>query len=182
MAGAAPVGDATAAAAFGQAVAIDGDTVIVGASGGNKDTVYVFGRSGLNWSLKQQVAGSQVAGSNDDDFGASLAISGNRFVVGRPKSSDGGDAVIYERATSASQWTEVTTHLTASDRQANEAFAASGRYACNRYQGHRSRYLQIDEPDSGRRSAGRTHWCVERSQSCQGNRQSQSDRHRGGQQ
>ena len=118
-------GDVTPDATFGQAVAIAGDTVIVGASGGDKDSVYVFGRSGESWSLKQTFA-------SNGDFGGSLAISGNRFVVGRPQSSNGGEAVIYERPTSASQWTEVTTHLTASDRQLNEAFGTSVAMIGNR--------------------------------------------------
>ncbi len=81
---------------FGGAVAIDGDTVVVGATGedsrattvngsqaddgdGN-GAAYVFTRSGSTWS---QQAYLKAANTNDfDDFGVSVAVSGDSVVVG----------------------------------------------------------------------------------------------------
>ncbi len=82
---------------FGSAVAIDGDTLVVGApnedsgssgvngnqsdnSGNDVGTVYVFVRSGGTWTQQ-----AYLKASNPDDldtFGTSVAISGNTIVVG----------------------------------------------------------------------------------------------------
>lgn len=82
---------------FGSAVAIDGDTLVVGApnedsgssgvngnqsdnSGNDVGTVYVFVRSGGIWTQQ-----AYLKASNPDDldtFGTSVAISGNTIVVG----------------------------------------------------------------------------------------------------
>ena len=62
---------------FGQAVAIDGDTVVVGApgddghSGDNTGAVYVFTRSGSTWSLEQEIV--------DKSSGFDNLSSGDRF-------------------------------------------------------------------------------------------------------
>ncbi len=80
---------------FGSSVAVSGDTVVVGAPGEDSFTgsqsdntqpeagaAYVFVRSGSIWSqqayLKQAFPGFQ------DQFGASVAIDGERIVVGAP--------------------------------------------------------------------------------------------------
>ena len=71
---------------FGVSVAISGETVVVGASrddgaaGGNQGSAYVFVRSGGAWSLQQKLEASDAAA--DDEFGFSVAISGETVVVG----------------------------------------------------------------------------------------------------
>ncbi len=70
---------------FGQAVATDGETVIVGASGDNEvgtsaGAVYLYRKIAGVWSLQQLLLASDA--ETFDNFGRSLAISGSTLVVG----------------------------------------------------------------------------------------------------
>lgn len=84
---------------FGHAVAIAGDTVVVGAwgedstaTGINGDetatraqesgAAYVFVRSGANWTQQAYLKASNTGA--DDKFGRAVAISGDTIVVGAP--------------------------------------------------------------------------------------------------
>ncbi len=82
---------------FGQAVAIAGDTIVIGAPGENghgladatTDTTwsgaaYVFVRSGTNWT--QQAYLKAMNPSNSALFGGSVAISGETIVIGSASS------------------------------------------------------------------------------------------------
>lgn len=76
---------------FGTAVAIDGNTVAVGApfdddDGDNSGSVHVFVRSGTTWS-RQQVLAAPGA-SAGDLFGEAVDLRGDRLVVGAPGTSD----------------------------------------------------------------------------------------------
>jgi hypothetical protein len=82
---------------FGTSVAIDGDTLVVGASGesssatgvngnGNDNgaffsgAAYVFVRNGTNWTQQAYLKASNTGA--DDQFGWSVAVSGDTVVVG----------------------------------------------------------------------------------------------------
>lgn len=82
---------------FGSAVALDGDTLVIGTtredsaasgingnqsdnSGNNVGAVYVFVRSGGIWTQQAYLKASNP--DNIDSFGTSVAISGNTIVVG----------------------------------------------------------------------------------------------------
>ena len=71
---------------FGYSVALDGDTALVGAArddvGANTDqgSAYVFTRSGTTWRLQQKLTASDGAAS--DQFGSSVALSGDTALVG----------------------------------------------------------------------------------------------------
>ncbi|MFZ4985094.1 MAG: FISUMP domain-containing protein [Blastocatellia bacterium] len=84
---------------FGHAVAIAGDTVVVGAWGEdstaigingdetatrapNSGAAYVFVRSGANWTQQAYLKASNTGA--DDNFGRAVAISGDTIVVGAP--------------------------------------------------------------------------------------------------
>jgi len=72
---------------FGSAVAIDGDTAVVG--GDDTAAAYVFTRPSSGWSGATQTAVlTPVANgsASPSEFGASVAISGNTIVVGAPGS------------------------------------------------------------------------------------------------
>jgi hypothetical protein len=85
---------------FGGSVALDDDTVAVGAPGRN--AVFVYTRSGTTWSLQQQV-GPGLAGG--DHFGTSVALDGTTLVVGADgEDSNVGAAHVFVR--SGSTWTE----------------------------------------------------------------------------
>ena len=73
---------------FGYSVGIDGDTAIIGAAfddfGVNADqgSAYIFERSGTTWTQKQQLIDS--SGAAGDKFGGSVAVSGDKVIVGAP--------------------------------------------------------------------------------------------------
>ena len=116
---------------FGASVAIDGDTVVVGAwqdtVGSNffQGSAYVFTRSGSTWTQQAQLVASDGAG--DDHFGISVAVSGNTAVVGAYNddvgaNGDQGSAYVFTR--SGSTWTQ-QAQLTASDGASNDLFGQS---------------------------------------------------------
>src|SRR5215475_6340400 len=83
------VSDVSPLANFGGAMAISGDTVVIGArfhdgaAGIDQGTAYVFVRSGGGaWTQQQRLEPSFAA--EDSRFGASVAISGDTAVVGAP--------------------------------------------------------------------------------------------------
>ncbi|HEV3470553.1 MAG TPA: thrombospondin type 3 repeat-containing protein [Pyrinomonadaceae bacterium] len=106
-------GDALAGDRFGSAVAIDGDTIAVGAmfadvgAAGNAGKVYVFTRSGSTWTEQQQLTASDFKSS--DNLGASVAIDGDTIAAGAnsydlPGVLDAGAAYVFVRA--GGVWTE----------------------------------------------------------------------------
>jgi FG-GAP repeat len=100
---------------FGAAVAVGGDTAIVGASGndGSRGAAYVFTRSGGMWSLQQKIHAS--GGAAGDQLGSTAALAGETVVLGAPGSdSQRGAGYAFVRAGSA--WSE-QQKLTAGDGQ-----------------------------------------------------------------
>ena len=121
---AAPDGDAENA--FGWSVAISGSTVVVGnGDNPNSGAVYVFVRSGTNWSQQAQLTAD---GSTDDWFGYSVAISGSTAVVGAVQGSAStpapGSGVVYAFVRSGTTWSQ-QAELTAADSNVNDAFGWS---------------------------------------------------------
>ena len=81
--------DATAGDEFGGAVAVSGDTVVIGAAeeGLNEGTVYVFVRNGSTWSQQAFLKASNA--QRDDEFGHAVAISGDTIVIGSIEEDSG---------------------------------------------------------------------------------------------
>ena len=83
---------------FGYAVAVSGDTMVVGASQADLSTpfpdvaqagsAYVFVRNGNDWELQAQLAASNP--DQYDNFGWSVAIDGDTVVVGAPNERGNG--------------------------------------------------------------------------------------------
>jgi len=91
---------------FGYAVAIDGDTAVVGAendlvNGQTPGVAYIFTFDGINWVQQQRLGGLNVTGA---DFGKSVAIDGDTVVVGSPGEGSGGSITVFTR--NGSIWTE----------------------------------------------------------------------------
>lgn len=113
---------------FGQAVALDGDTLAVGAPFAAlgeqfilplRGAVYIFTRSGGQWTFRQKLSASP-SGSLDE-FGAALALDGDRLLVGAPaadpaEEEDAGAAYLFERVDGV--WSQQAV-LSASYPQAN---------------------------------------------------------------
>jgi hypothetical protein len=108
---------------FGDAVAISGSTAVVGAPGKSSNTgaAYVFVRSGTAWS--EQAKLTDPHGVANDDFGASVAISGSTALVGASGKNSGTGAA-YAFARSGTAWSRQAT-LKASDGAAGNNFGAS---------------------------------------------------------
>ena len=89
---------------FGFSVAIDGDTAVVGAPSENgiaadSGAAYVFFRDGGAWSEQGYLKASNAGIT--DEFGTSVAVSGNTVVVGAPLenggAADAGAAYVFVR-------------------------------------------------------------------------------------
>jgi len=116
---------------FGSAVALSGDTALVGVDrddvGTNIDqgSAYVFTRSGTTWSQQGKLTASD--GAAYDNFGYSMVISGDTALVGAwfddvgPNSNQGS---AYVFTVSGTTWSE-QAHLTASDGASNDNFGTS---------------------------------------------------------
>ena len=87
---------------FGRSVAVSGDTIIVGAPGHNSYTgiayIYKYQRES-NTFIKQASLSTSEGTAND--FGWSVAISGDTVIVGAPDdNSDSGSAYIFKEKVS----------------------------------------------------------------------------------
>ena len=114
--------DAALGDVFGENVAIDGDTVVVGARGDNNVTgaAYVF-RASDGEQLAKLTATDGAAG---DHFGHSVAIDGDTVVVGaRGVNSVTGAAYVFHTTDGWDTHTEIK--LTASDGASEDLFGQS---------------------------------------------------------
>lgn len=116
---------------FGIAVAIDGNTAVVGAFaadvGGNSNqgAAYVFTRSGGTWSETQKLTADD--GAAEDEFGLAVAVSGTTVFVGAPYAGIDGNAeqgAVYVFDGSGGSWNQVQK-LTANDGAGGDQFGLS---------------------------------------------------------
>ncbi|MBI4660133.1 MAG: HYR domain-containing protein [Verrucomicrobia bacterium] len=122
--------------AFGAAVAIAGDTIVVGDKfddGRNTDagaaTVYV--RSGTTWAPQQALTASDAA--RGDLLGSAVAIDGDTIVVGSPWHTDSatGAGSAYVFARSGTTWTQ-SHKLTPNPAEGFANFGSSIAVSANR--------------------------------------------------
>jgi hypothetical protein len=123
--------DGAAKDSFGHSVAVSSRTVVVGASlktfGSNtlQGAAYVFVPSGDKWSQQTEVTASD--GTENDQLGDSIAVSGGTIVAGAPghtidsNTYQGAAYVFVQSGTSWSQQAE----LTASDGAKTDSFGGS---------------------------------------------------------
>ena len=117
---------------FGWSVAIDGDTAVVGAylddeSAVDSGSAYVFTRSDDVWTQETKLI--SVDSAANDQFGNSVAISGDNILVGAALNDDNGSAsgsaYVFEKPvtgwTSASPLIE-SAKLMSSDGTADDSF------------------------------------------------------------
>ena len=120
--------DAEFAGEFGISVGISGDTIMVGMEpiGQNPGgTVYVFVRSGTSWTEHAKLTGGDTEAQ--DNFGASISLSGDVAVIGanyddHAGGQDAGSVYVFVR--SGTSWVE-EAKLTASDSAAFDRFGNS---------------------------------------------------------
>ena len=85
---------------LGYAVAVSGDTAIVGAirsntTGKDSGAAYIFVRNGELWTQQAKLVGDNT--EPRDNFGFSVAVGGDIVVVGSPNNTSTGSAYIFER-------------------------------------------------------------------------------------
>jgi FG-GAP repeat protein len=109
---------------FGQSVALDGDTAVIGApqylNFGN-GAAYVFTRSGGGWSESQKLTADDGVGR--DQFGISVAVAGSDVLVGAYGIAFYQGAA-YAFAESGGSWAQ-TQKLVADDASQNADFGVS---------------------------------------------------------
>lgn len=115
--------DSTSDDDFGGAVAVDGDTAVVGApvqevaGETNQGAAYVYVRNGMTWTEQAKLLGSDSDAL--DHFGSSVAIAGDTIVVG---GNIGNVAYVFVR--NGTNWTE-QAKLTAAGIGSVDNFGAS---------------------------------------------------------
>ncbi len=123
--------DGTFNDAFGSTAAVDGSTVVVGAprasdpNGYRSGAVYAFERAGGEWSQRARLVPED--GDEQDGFGAAVAMSDSRVVVGAPGDEDpngelAGSAYVFERT--GGQWTR-EAKLVPEDGDARDGFGTA---------------------------------------------------------
>jgi len=114
---------------FGRSVALSGDTALLGAHlddgpNTNQGSAHVFARSGTTWTHQAKLVASD--GAPNDNFGGSVALSGDTVLVGAyaddSPNTDQGSAYIFTRG--GTIWTE-QAKLVSADGGANDRFALS---------------------------------------------------------
>ena len=113
---------------FGWAVAVAGDTMVIGADADgrtiNTGAAYVFTRADGEWSEMAKLTASD--GSRDDYFGYWVAVDGDTVVVGAYRDDDKGlqSGSVYVFVKPSSGWASATetAKLTASDGERFDLF------------------------------------------------------------
>ncbi|MFB3099243.1 MAG: FG-GAP repeat protein, partial [Acidimicrobiia bacterium] len=112
---------------LGFAVAVSGNTAVVGAfwdneNGNDSGAAYVFGRDTRNWVQTQKLLASDGQGGiSGDQFGAAVAIDGVTAVIGAFAVDPGGAAYVFRFDADTSTWIE-EQKLLASDREVGDHF------------------------------------------------------------
>ncbi|HYL37361.1 MAG TPA: hypothetical protein VEV17_15710 [Bryobacteraceae bacterium] len=114
--------DAANGDSFGSSIAVDGGTLLVGASGkGGQGAVYVFAQSGSTWTQQTELVAADAA--KGDGFGNSVALNGSTAVIGA-NGKLSGQGVAYVFVQSGGVWAQ-QAKLTASDGAQNSQFGIS---------------------------------------------------------
>ncbi|WP_440053082.1 FG-GAP repeat protein [Pseudoalteromonas sp. T1lg65] len=114
---------------FGISVAIDGDTILVGADLNDEKAekagaVYAYHFDGKQWNHQAKLTAKD--GGNTDIFGVRISLSGDTALISARRDDiegigkDAGSAYIFERTNG--QWTQ-TQKLVAPDGKADDRFA-----------------------------------------------------------
>lgn len=126
--------DAAPLDSFGFALALDGDTLAVGApfadqpGRGSVGVVHVFVREGTSWVRRARIV--DPGGQNGDELGVSVALSGATLVSGARRADvsglvDAGAAFVFARAdASGATWTQ-WAKLTATNPGADDLFGSA---------------------------------------------------------
>jgi hypothetical protein len=123
--------DGAAGDQFGVAVAVSGNTAVIGAPtdgiGANpqQGSVYVYVRNGASWSLQQKLTAGD--GAANDIFGIAIALSGDTLVIGAAHDDTGATpnhGSVYVFVRNGAAWSQ-QQKLTAADAMTNDSFGSA---------------------------------------------------------
>jgi len=129
---------ATSTKSYGCSLALDNNIAVVGSyfENNGKGAAYVYKTTddGATWTSIQKL--SAPDGAADDNFGATVSISGDYIFIGAPfddisGDSDVGSAYVFKTTDGGDSWA-LQTKLTASDKHSDDRFgtvSVSGDYA-----------------------------------------------------
>lgn len=121
--------DGAAGDDFGQSVALDGDTAVVGAwlddnsGGANAGAAYIYVRIGNAWTLQQKITASD--GAANANFGFSVSVNGDTAAVGAIQANNGSGqhvGAVYIFTRSGGMWAQ-QQRIQAADGALNDGFA-----------------------------------------------------------
>ncbi len=115
---------------FGEAIAYDGNTAVIGAPDQGEGAVYIFTKDGTSWTEQTKLTAPSDGGSLSvpAQFGVTLAISANTVLVGEPGFNNNvGEAVIFTREGTA--WIKQATLSGAIDDKSFGVVALNGDIA-----------------------------------------------------
>ena len=110
---------------FGASVDIEGDTLLVGASGGSLGgAAFVYVRTGVTWTKQAKLVASDA--SSGAEFGHAVVLRGDTAVVGayRANGAEQGSGAAYVFRRTGATWTE-TQKLSAPNGRALDGFGLS---------------------------------------------------------
>jgi hypothetical protein len=112
---------------LGSSVALEGSTALVGApgatvNGAQRGAAYIFTESNGSWNQAQKLTASD--GEDLDDFGSSVALSGETALIGAAQYYSDGTGKVYVFGESNNTWAQ-ETELLASDGSADDEFGWS---------------------------------------------------------
>lgn len=115
--------------AFGISVSLQGDRALIGSyldddTSLESGSAYIFEFDGLLWNQIQKLTANDPA--NNDNFGYSVSLFGDRALVSAYRNSDDGENAgsVYIFEFDSVNWNQ-TTNLTALDASANHLFGSS---------------------------------------------------------
>ena len=123
------VSDGTASDLFGTSIAVEGDTMVVGARAdfSTDGSAYVFIRESGAWSLAARLTASD--GERNDEFAHSVAVDANTIVIGSNADDDNGtnsgSAYVFTKPNDGWVTTSTAAKITPSDGAAGDYFGAS---------------------------------------------------------
>jgi hypothetical protein len=154
---------------LGLSVAVSGNTVVAGQPNHDDQTgpgiVYVFVEPATGWATMTQTAElTQTVRGSYDQFGLSVAVSGNTIVAGAPQANQNAGAayVFVEPATGWANMTE-TAELTTSESLAHlgTSVATTGKQVAT---GSQSLVFAYAEPETGWQSTSTPSAALKRGQ------------------
>jgi hypothetical protein len=102
-------GDADDGDAFGRALALEGDTALIGApnnavTAGGQGSAYVFIRNGSTWTQQQRLMA--INAGLDDHFGNAVALSGEKALIGAYLYGSDDRGAVFTFVRGATGWTQ----------------------------------------------------------------------------